>query len=71
MGIHLFEKIYCDKWSETGRYFIPIFVQLDQLSVKLNQESIGCFVGGKLVNHLMYADDLVLIVHRAEAYKDC
>ena len=36
-------------------------IYMDELSVKLNQESIGCFVGGKLVNHLMYADDLVLI----------
>ena len=36
-------------------------VFMDALSVELNQKSIGCIVGGKVVNHLMYADDLVLI----------
>ena len=36
-------------------------VYMDELSTIFNQYSICCIVGGKLVNHLMYADDLVLI----------
>ena len=33
----------------------------DELSRMLNNVNAGCFVGASLVNHLMYADDLVLL----------
>ena len=36
-------------------------VYMDELSTILNQHSIGCFIGGRKINHLMYADDLVLV----------
>ena len=36
-------------------------VYMDELSVKLNRCVTGCCLNGKTVNHLMYADDLVLI----------
>ena len=32
---------------------------MDELSRRLNGCNIGCMIGGMLVNHLMYADDLV------------
>ena len=36
-------------------------IDVDELSKMLNNEHVGCFVGTMLVNHLMYADDLVLL----------
>ena len=40
-------------------YLFCIYV--DELSKMLNNVHVGCFVGTMLVNHLMYADDLVLL----------
>ena len=36
-------------------------VYMDDLSIKLNQSGIGGYIGGHLINHLCYADDLCLI----------
>ena len=36
-------------------------VYLDGLSVKLNETDVGCLIGGKKINHIMYADDIVLL----------
>ncbi|CAL4204669.1 unnamed protein product, partial [Meganyctiphanes norvegica] len=36
-------------------------VYVDDLSTRLNKLPIGCKLGDLLINHLMYADDLVLI----------
>ena len=33
---------------------------MDELSDTLNKEQIGCCGGNKIINHLMYADDLVI-----------
>ena len=43
--------------------FIPYLfcIYVDELSKMLNNVHVGCFVGTMLVNHLMYADDLVLL----------
>ena len=40
-------------------------VYADELSRMLNNVNAGCFVGATLVNHLMYADDLVLLAPSA------
>ena len=40
-------------------YLFCIYV--DELSKMLNNLHVGCLVGTMLVNHLMYADDLVLL----------
>ena len=40
-------------------------VYADELSRMLNNVNAGCFVGASLVNHLMYADDLVLLAPSA------
>ena len=42
-------------------------VYVSDLSVNLNNSGVGCFAGGKLVNHLYYADDLVIIAPSARA----
>ena len=46
-----------------GGILSPILfnVYMDQLSVKLNASSIEGDIGGVLVNHLWYADDICLI----------
>ena len=36
-------------------------VYMDQLSIRLNRSGIGGDIGGHLINHLCYADDLCLI----------
>ena len=66
----------CVRWgSSTSEYFkvtngvrqgsilSPYFfnVYVDDLSKKLNSLGIGCVVGTLIINHILYADDLVLI----------
>ena len=34
---------------------------MDDLSVNLKECPTGCIAGGTIVNHLMYADDIVLL----------
>ena len=36
-------------------------VYMDDLSNKLNNVNSGCIIGSSLINHLMYAGDLVLM----------
>ena len=36
-------------------------VYMDDLSKKINNVNAGCIIGAALINHLMYADDLVLL----------
>ena len=38
-------------------------VYMDDLSNKLNDIKVGCTIGATLINHLMYADDLVCVYH--------
>ena len=33
---------------------------VDKIGKQLNKETIGCMIGNVLLNHLYYADDLVL-----------
>ena len=34
---------------------------MDDLSEKLNELKVGCIIGNVIINHILYADDLVLI----------
>ena len=36
-------------------------VYMDDLSIRLSSLNIGCFSGNKIMNHIMYADDITLI----------
>ena len=40
---------------------------MDELSVKLNNVVLGCYVNGQPLNHLFYADDSVLLAPTPEA----
>ena len=46
-----------------GGLLSPLFynVYVNDLSIKLNNISAGCYINGTLVNHFMYADDVVLL----------
>ena len=46
-----------------GGILSPLFfnIYIDDLSEQLNALNIGCIAKTMLINHLMYADDLVLI----------
>ena len=48
-----------------GRIISPILfnVYIDQLSEKLNASNIGGDIGGKLGNHLCYADDIYIYIY--------
>ena len=47
--------------SGKEEYSYLFCIDVDELSKMLNNVLVGCFVGTMLVNHLMYADDLVLL----------
>merc|ERR1712235_133697 len=46
-----------------GGILSPVLFNLyvDGLSIRLNDCDTGCMIGDTLVNHLMYADDLVVV----------
>ena len=49
-------------------------IYMDDLSKRLNNLNVGCMIGAMLVNHLMYADDIVLFAalpHRPGACQIC
>ena len=46
-------------------------VYMDDLSNKLNDIKVGCTIGATLINHLMYADDLVLLSPSAMGLSYC
>ena len=52
-----------------GGILSPLFfnVYLDNLSTVLNLSHVGCMMNEKLFNHLMYADDMVLVTPSASA----
>ena len=52
-----------------GGILSPLFfnVYMDKLSCTLNDAKAGCIMNGVYMNHLMYADDLVLIAPSVRA----
>ena len=41
---------------------------MDDLSINLKECQTGCIAGGTIVNHLMYADDIVLLSPSANCW---
>ena len=57
-------NLQCLMWSGKGAFchrFCLIYIYMDDLSVNLKKCPTGCIAGGTIVNHLMYADDIVLL----------
>ena len=49
--------------SGRGVYYHPLsLIFLDSLSVELAASGVGCTFNSKIFNHLVYADDTVLLV---------
>ena len=42
-------------------------VYMDNLSLQLHRQSIGCNVGGTVVNDMLYGDDIVLFAASVKA----
>ena len=62
-GNNLSEEFNSSNGVRQGSLLSPVLFSLymDDLSIMLRTEKIGCCVGNDIVNHLFYADDLVLI----------
>ena len=71
------EQHYCVRWGSTvspkfnvsngvrqGGILSPLFffnLYMDRISVTLSKTKVGCALGKTMVNHLAYADDLVIL----------
>ena len=55
-----------------GSLLSPLLFSLyvDKLSIELNNANIGCYIENMSVNHLLYADDMVLMAPSAPALND-
>ena len=63
MGKHFFYIFLCVKGVKPGGISSPVLfiVYMDDFNCALNRSNIGGRIGGDIVNHLNYADDLCLI----------
>ena len=70
-------QLFCIKWgSSVSKSFVTcngvrqggilsslLFnIYVDRISASLNKVYVGCLFNGKVINHLIYADDIVLKV---------
>ena len=49
------------QWGILSPYLFNVGLYVDELSEELKKCNVGCNLNGLLINHIMYADDLVLI----------
>lgn len=61
-GSLISEKFCVSNGVRQGGILSPYLfnIYMDELSDKLNNLNIGCIINNRLINHLMYADDIVL-----------
>ena len=57
------DRFYVTNGVRQGGILSPYLfnVYMDELSRRLNKENIGCTIGDLKINHVMYADDLVVL----------
>ena len=67
-GTDLSEPFFISNGVRQGGILSPYLfnLYLNDLSVQLNKIQIGCCCNGRIVNHLMYADDLVVFAPSAK-----
>ena len=53
--------MYCLAKNPLQRGILSPYLSVDVLSEELTKCNVGCNLNGYLINHIMYADDLVLI----------
>ena len=58
-------------WEWSGGILSPLLfnVYMDNLSIQLHRQPMGCSVGGSVVNHMLYADDIVLFAPSAKGFQ--
>ena len=63
VGSALSDSFFITNGVRKGGILSPLLfnVYMDALSSSLSNTPIGCSIGGVMVNHIMYADDLVII----------
>ena len=81
LSSELIGQCTCVRWGSThsdffhigngvkqGGILSPLLfnIYMDDLSLQLHRQSIGCSVGGTVVNHMLYADDIVLFAPSAK-----
>ena len=81
LSSELIGQCICVRWGSThsdffhigngvkqGGILSPLLfnIYMDDLSLQLHRQSIGCSVGGTVVNHMLYADDIVLFAPSAK-----
>ena len=81
LSSELIGQCICVRWGSThsdffhngngvkqGGILSPLHfnIYMDDLSLQLHRQSIGCSVGGTVVNHMLYADDIVLFAPSAK-----
>ena len=81
LSSELIGQCICVRWGSThsdffhigngvkqGGILSPLLfnISMDDLSLQLHRQSIGCSMGGTVVNHMLYADDIVLFAPSAK-----
>lgn len=68
-GSFLSELFNVKNGVRQGGVLSPILfnIYVDSISIELNKQKVGCMIGRQLLNHLFFADDLVIIApsHKA------
>ena len=66
-GLSYSEVFHMSNGIRQGGILSPYLfnIMVDDLSIQLNRAKIGCFAGNILINHLSYADDMVLVAPSA------
>ena len=68
LGFHSLRLFPIGNGVKQGGILSPLLfnVYMDNLSIQLHKQSIGCSVGGTVINHMLYADDIVLFAPSAK-----